>query len=300
MARPDGSIHDDLSAAAGPTTVCAPTATLEIASVRLPISSLKNSGAIVCAVVENPPPLWIDDPGTLRTDDETTPVRVVSLERLQAGDDSSAGGSGTFEICLRRSGEHVRATETGHRISLGNVLYATLTSLVPMEGSRPWSRRAMLAFLIAIPLVLGYIMVHGRITVFDGAIQGCRQAISRLVHRSDVPPPELPATVAADGPVAGGPMPGLEQSVRQSGVEPFLRPEVAAALKLTDVQLTGFRRLAETTRLALTDIDRFWVGESESEHAAKRAMVLDAARQQAVRMLTDEQSRKWRAAGGGR
>ena len=300
MARPDDPIHGTFSAAAGPGACCAPTATLEIASVRLPIASLRNSGAILCAVIENPPPLWIDDPGVLRTEDEVATVRVVSLERLRTGDDRPAGDAGTFEICLRRSGEQILPSETGHRISLGNLLYATLTSLVPMEGSRPWTRRTMTAFLIAIPLVLGYVMLHGRVTAFDAAIQRCRQAISRLVRRSDVSPPELPATIPAEDSVAGGPSPVLEQSARQPGVEPFLRPEVAAALKLTDSQSAGFRRLAATTQQALTDIDRYWVGESESEHAAKRAMILDAARQQAVRMLTDEQLRKWRRVGGGR
>jgi hypothetical protein len=300
VARPNGSIHDNFSATPKPGG-CAPSAALEIASVRLPILSMEKLGVILCAVVENPPPLWIDDMGLLRTEEAVEPVRVVSLERLRTAADGSAGGTGTFEIRLEHTVESNSAQRV-HGLRLRHLLYATLTSLVPMEGSRPWSRRALIAFLLAVALVFGYIMLHGHLATFRDGIPSCRHAIASLIHRPD-DSSEISAGVAnsvpGEGPVVGSPASSTAQIARRPGVEPFLRPEIVAALRLTDVQKIGFRHLDETAQQALKDVDQYWAGESDSVHAEKRAMILDAARRQAIRLLTAEQLRKWNALGGG-
>ena len=79
------------------------------------------------------------------------------------------------------------------------------------------------------------------------------------------------------------------------GPEPFAAPEVAAALQLTDPQRAKLHELIEATVAALRSIDEKWQKESRHSQARKRNMLLQAARNEALQMLTPAQRAQWRA-----
>ena len=78
------------------------------------------------------------------------------------------------------------------------------------------------------------------------------------------------------------------------GPEPFAAPEVAAALQLTDAQQAQLRELTEATVAALRSVDEKWQKESRQSQARKRNVLLQAARREAVQMLTPAQRAEWR------
>jgi hypothetical protein len=77
------------------------------------------------------------------------------------------------------------------------------------------------------------------------------------------------------------------------GVEPFLKPEVAKKLALTASQSSAFGRLAKTTQEALQDLEKYWESTGRLELARRRNVLLDAARQEALQLLTDQQRQQW-------
>ena len=83
--------------------------------------------------------------------------------------------------------------------------------------------------------------------------------------------------------------------VRLPGVEPFLTREVAKKLELTASQTAAFGRLNKTTQQALDDLEKYWESAGRSELARKRNVLLEAARQEALELLTDQQRQQWEA-----
>ena len=91
-------------------------------------------------------------------------------------------------------------------------------------------------------------------------------------------------------------MPELRLRIlRLPGVEPFLNPEVAKALELTPSQMGAFGRLNKTTQEALEDLEKYWESAGRLELARRRNVLLDAARQEALQLLTDQQRQQWEA-----
>ena len=93
-------------------------------------------------------------------------------------------------------------------------------------------------------------------------------------------------------PTAAEPTPEI---LRLPGVEPFLNPEVAKKLELTPSQTGAFRRLNKTTQEALKDLEKYWESAGRSELARRRNVLLEAARQEALQLLTDQQRQQWEA-----
>ena len=83
--------------------------------------------------------------------------------------------------------------------------------------------------------------------------------------------------------------------MRLPGVEPFLKPEVAKKLKLTPLQTGAFGRLNKTIQEALMDLDKYWESADRLELVRRRNILLDAARQEALQLLTDQQRQQWDA-----
>ena len=81
--------------------------------------------------------------------------------------------------------------------------------------------------------------------------------------------------------------------LRLPGVEPFLTPDVAKKLALTPSQMGAFGRLDKTTQEALADLEKYWESPGRLELAQRRSMLLEVARQEALRLLTVEQRLQW-------
>ena len=77
------------------------------------------------------------------------------------------------------------------------------------------------------------------------------------------------------------------------GPEPFAASEVIHALGLTDPQQGKLGDLRKATTWALRDLDERWPRESRDVHDKRRQKVLDAARQEALKILTPSQLAEW-------
>ncbi len=80
---------------------------------------------------------------------------------------------------------------------------------------------------------------------------------------------------------------------RLPGAEPFAAPEVVRALRLTSQQQAKFQDLLDANAEALREVDERWHKASRHDHTARRQQVLDAARQEALKILTDSQRAAW-------
>ncbi len=85
------------------------------------------------------------------------------------------------------------------------------------------------------------------------------------------------------------------EMLKLPGVEPFLRPEVIAKLELTPTQTDAIGRLDKTTSEALQDLEKYWESVGRLELARRRDVVLGAAREEAMQLLTDQQRQQWEA-----
>ena len=125
------------------------------------------------------------------------------------------------------------------------------------------------------------------------------------IHQAGSVDSQNPVAAAADSPPSTPPIrqqPAVPpvpeptpEILRLPGVEPFLTPEVARKLELTPSQTGAFGRLNKTTREALEDLEKYWESAGPSELARRRNVLLEAARQEALELLTDQQRQQWEA-----
>jgi hypothetical protein len=54
-------------------------------------------------------------------------------------------------------------------------------------------------------------------------------------------------------------------------------------------------RLNKTIQGALEDLEKYWESAGRLELARRRGMLLEAARQEALQLLTDQQRQQWEA-----
>ena len=70
-------------------------------------------------------------------------------------------------------------------------------------------------------------------------------------------------------------------------------PPRSCALRLTSQQQAKFQDLLDANAEALREVDERWHKASRHDHTARRQQVLDAARQEALKILTDSQRAAW-------
>ena len=68
---------------------------------------------------------------------------------------------------------------------------------------------------------------------------------------------------------------------------------MAAALQLTDAQRAKLHELIEATVGALRSVDEKWQKENRQSQARKRSTLLQAARREALQILTPAQRAQW-------
>ena len=113
-----------------------------------------------------------------------------------------------------------------------------------------------------------------------------------VVPAPEVPPPTPTVEHESVAPAVVEPTPEI---LRLPGVEPFLNPEVAAKLELTPSQTDAFKRLNRATQDAFEDLEKYWESGGRLELARRRDVLLEAARHEALQLLTDQQREQWEA-----
>ena len=276
-----------------PVSPAQPNCLLTIGSQRLTAILADERETGLHVLIQGSPLFWVEDTGVLQTSEGEIAVRVSNIVRMETGEDDFSSSMPGFRIglaCLTQAELKLRPP----------------TPPIPVRKAprklhwlRPLSRvRISVGGLIGVALIVTPL-------VFVAA------AWQHHVHQTDGV--DSPAAVAAahDGPIStptierqlavptGYTVPTVPEPsaeiLQLPGVEPFLKPEVVKKLELTPSQTGAFGRLDKTTQEALQDLEKYWESTGRLELARRRNVLLEAARQEALQLLTDQQRRQWEA-----
>ncbi len=228
-------------------------------------------------IMEGIPPIRSGDVLQLRSADGWYQVRVTNIVPRQPDNDDWEGqSSGLFEVGLFELREYRDPAFDEGRL-------VRRMGLVPVRIERSWLA-ALVRWLFWTFSIVGIPLAAVALIWYpDTMVQ--RYQAWRDGHRRA----EAVAT-EADSPTNR-----LRMAVRLPGATAFTVPEVAHALDLTVEQQEAMRRI-----VAMTE-DAFRVLDPQIQKAGRQAetevgrKVLDAARQEALRILTPEQRRRWEA-----
>jgi hypothetical protein len=240
--------------------------------------------------------------GELQTSKGKFEVRVANLSKVATHGSTSPN---TFRL----------------RVGLEQLRELTPPGAMGLSGGRRWksgarrrwrfSYRAIMLFVLTIVLVPILVISDAQSShhaLLRQVLSWGRRAIGLGSEQSNRPPPAPAAADASDASDAstasnaassghvGEPADGraLRRLVRDlPGSEPFAAPEVVRTLGLTDPQQGKLGDLRKATTWALRDLDERWPGESRADHTKRRQEVLDAARQEALKILTPSQRAQW-------
>ena len=263
-----------------------PTCVLSVGSQRLPAAIAEERGGTLHVLIQGSPQFWVEDSGQLSTPQGELSVRVFNIVRVEEEEEHPAGSIPTFRIGLEQLGQVAPeydpdGPETGE------------TEADEMEdeagGNSRSSPGGVLGVAVAIALLVSAAAAwrhySGNGNVAPAKVGGENEAVSSnyagqlTMHR----PAGGSAATASYTP----------DLVRLPGVEPFVRPEVAKKLGLTPAQMGACQRLNRTTQDAVADLEKYWGSGGRLELAQKRNVLLDAARQEALELLTDPQRKLW-------
>ncbi|MGD0898239.1 MAG: hypothetical protein ABR915_10420 [Thermoguttaceae bacterium] len=253
-------------------------AVLKVGSTELPVVLLNESAGGLAVLTTDPGKLWVEQVGMLKTKTIWFEVRVKYILRYEPEDDDGRAAEDVeFRIGLHRLRELPQPGEATVRSWRSRVL----GFLLPRERSGAFTGLSLTVLSVAL-VILSLVFV----TLTWSRIRP---------HVTSV----LRGSTADAGPDAGQDAVALPPTAlrdlarRLPGAEVFLVPEVADILKLTDQQEAGLRRLHETTRQALDDVQRRWPDSSRQENAKRRVMIQDAARREALLLVSDQQRKRW-------
>ena len=247
---------------------------LTIGSHHMPALLCEQSPSEFLILLPHAPAFWVEDTGQLQTDCGSIEVRVANIARAVQDGDADEENCRAFWIGLERPSE--KPIEQS-----GDV-----PPMVPVESLRadiksrsPKNRRRALAggfftlVLVSIPLMV--------------------VAIVWIYHSRHAPSTEgASGETTVSEKVVAGPTPDM---FSLPGIEPFVVPEVAAKLEFTPSQEDAYLRLQQTTNSALADLDKYWQSVGRFEQARRRNLILDAAREEALGMLSEPQRSQWDA-----
>ncbi len=232
-------------------------------------------------VAEGRPPIEVGAVIQLRSAEGWYEVRVTEVAAQEpANDDWEGRSSGLFQVGLHEIREYRDPAFEGGG-GLGGK-----SSLVPDRLSASWLFAVVRWFLWAFSIV-GLPLVAVALFWYSDAIVNWYQTWRAGFRRADA---------AATGSASAEDR--LREAVRLPGAAVFTVPEVARELELTDAQQEEIRRI-----VAMTE-DAFRVLDPKVQKAGRQAeteigrKVLDAARHEALRVLTPEQRRRWDALAG--
>ena len=294
MTRPDDPIRQERRSGRCPADGSPQIAVLKMASASLSVVVVEQRMELLAVLANSLPNLWVDDVGQLQTKTERWEVRVASIIRIKSEDAPEAELGTKFRIGLVRVRELPPPRRAARAAHLAHLLRCFLASLLPIESCKVFSGIALAILLVTTPAVLAVLAWNHNSPTMTRVVQWGEQAVGNTVG-GNAPRPEGAATTDSAARPATDLAGELRAAIQHlAGPEAFLLPGIADQLKLTAQQQAGFRRLTETTRLALRELDRRWQSDVPADHADKRAMIVQAARQEAMALLTGEQRERWK------
>ncbi len=268
-------------------------AKLTIASSTWPVQVVEISTTGFTLLADHPmEELRVGLSGELQTADGKFAVRVANVSEVKTPKSKSTPGKTVLRLGLNHLGE---LTSGKGRLA----------------GRRRWKSRArprwrlsqrsltMVLTVVVLAIVLLPILLVANVQSPDSALLRNMLFWGRhAVGLSDEPGPREPAPAAADvAPSVADDSPEgrtvrhLAQTL--PGPDAFAAPEVVRALGLTHPQQAKFDELIQATSWALRDLDRRWQSDSRGAHDRRRAKILDAARLEALKILTPQQQVAW-------
>ncbi len=272
-------------------------AKLRIASSSWPVQLIEISvGGFAVLATDPMEQIHLGQVGELQTADGKFKVRVSNLSKV-GPHESTSPSEARLRVGFEGLGERTPPGKGG------------------LSGLRRWKSRArrrwrfssrairMVLMLFVLGIVLVPILVISDAQSPDHALlrqmlSWGRRAVGLGSGQSNEPQPAPDAADASDassGPV-GESADGLalRRLARDlPGPGPFAAPEVIRALGLTDPQQGKLGDLRKATTWALRDLDERWPRESRAAHTKRRQKILDAARQEALKILTPSQLAEW-------
>jgi hypothetical protein len=270
-----------------------PDCLLTIGSQRLPAVLADEGDANLHVLIQGSPLFWVEETGVLQIDEVEIAVRVSNIVRADTDEDDFSSSPPSFRIGLAREG-HAPVKLVPRPVPISErKARSKLLSLRPLNRIRI-SPAGLIGFaMLATPLILVAAAWQHHARQSDSAAPQNAVVdtpnISNSPSSSPIIQPQPPQPVV---PPIPDPTPEV---LRLPGVEPFLKPEVARKLDVTPSQAGAFGRLNKTTQEALEDLEKYWESVGRLELAQRRSMLLEAARQEALQLLTAQQRRQWEA-----
>jgi hypothetical protein len=235
--------------------------------------------------VQGSPSFWADDTGVLQTPDVEIAVRICTIHRIDCEEQDQGANVPVFSIGLEQ-------------------LHQPAVKLRPQPApafeappSPPWysfgsltNLRLSLGGAIALGLVAAPVVIVAAVWKYRASSTDSGTPSTAVVSPAAVPSsapiaPLSPTVTEKSGPAI--------EILRLPGVGPFLNPDVAKLLELTPTQMGVFSRLDKTTQEALKDLEKYWQNGGRLESARRRDVLMDAAREEALQVLTERQRQKW-------
>jgi len=256
-----------------------PNCILTVGTQRLPAIFVDHRDDGLYVLIQGSPLFWVEDTGVLRTPEAEIMVRVANIVRMDRDEDHTLSSRPAFCIGL------AKLEQTAAELSSQAIPIPVQEGAAELLSPRPPHNRLHLIVggviacaLIITPLVFVAVawQHHARSAALPtaGTVRADEISRSQNEYRSDKP------VLSAD-------------LLLLPGVEPFLNAEVARMLALTPLQMGALRQLDKTTQYALQDLEKYWDSIGRMELARRRYALLEAACQEAVQLLTDQQRQQW-------
>jgi len=273
-----------------PVPPAQPDYVLTIGSQRLPavLADKQETGLFV--LIQGSPLFWVEDSGVLETSEVEIAVRVSKIVRLETGEDEFASSLPAFRIGLTQLGQTVVKPRPQPPPIPRKKARSKLLLLLPLNRIQ-----------VSVGGLIGFVLIVTPVVFVAAAwLHHLHQAQSADSQNSTVSIPDVPQPTTTGSqrptvptvPAVPEPTPDI---LRLPGIEPFLTPVIAKKLELTPSQTGAFERLNGTVQEALEDLEKYWESGGRLELAQRRNVLLEAARQEALRLLTDQQRQRWKA-----
>lgn len=263
-----------------------PDCILAIGSQFLAAVFAEETESSVHVLIQGNPLFWVEEAGVLQMSDMEVPVRVSNIVRveMESDEDEFAPSTPMFRVGLARLGRSEGPLRPEPSPVPAKDARSKLLSLSTLAKIRPsWAGLIALAMIVTPLLLMAAAWIY---------VRPASPAAS-LEKVTDGAKVELPSS-----PMGGNSSAPSEPDaaiLRLPGVEPFLNEAVARKLELTPSQEGACQRLNDTTQAALVDLEKYWETTGRLEIARRRNVLLEAARREALQLLTDQQRQQWDA-----
>ncbi len=254
--------------------------------------------AALNVLIQGSPLFWVEDTGILQTPEAEIAVRVSTIVRMESDEDELASSVPAFRIGLARLGQPVVKLPPQPAVPMEEARRKRLSLLPPTTTMGTWCPtwcppvRISVGGLLAVALIVTPLLLVALAWRYRTSQAGSVDSQRPVAVAADLPSKAPPIQQQPAVPAVPEPTPEI---LGLPGVEPLLTPKVAKKLALTPSQTGAFGRLNKTTREALQDLEKYWENTGPLELARRRNVLLDAARQEALELLTDQQRQQWDA-----